>query len=42
MAWHSTNPNGDRFGMTIFEAGEVGGPGMGGCPTTGNAAIPIP
>ncbi|MCY7370679.1 MAG: hypothetical protein LH479_07380, partial [Polaromonas sp.] len=41
MAWHSTNPNGDRFGMTIFEAGEVGGPGMGGCPATGSASIGI-
>ncbi len=42
MAWLSTNANGDRFGMTIFEAGEVGGPGFGGCPATGNASIPIP
>ena len=37
----STNGNGDRFGMTIFEAGEVGGPGMSGCPVAGNAAIAI-
>ncbi|WP_231379571.1 hypothetical protein [Polaromonas sp. CG_9.11] len=42
MAWHSTNGNGDRFGMTIFEFGEVGGPGMGGCPATGSASIAIP
>jgi hypothetical protein len=42
MAWHSTNGNGDRFGMTISEAGEVGGPGMGGCPATGNASVAIP
>jgi hypothetical protein len=42
MAWHSTNGNGDRFGMTIFEAGELGGPGFGGCPATGSAQIPIP
>lgn len=41
MAWLSTNGNGDRFGMTIFEAGAVGGPGMGGCPATGNASIAI-
>jgi hypothetical protein len=42
MAWLSTNANGDRFGMTIYEAGEVGGPGFGGCPATGNASIAIP
>jgi hypothetical protein len=42
MAWLSTNANGDRFGMTISEFGEVGGPGMGGCPTTGSNAIAIP
>lgn len=42
MAWLSTNANGDRFGMTIFEAGAGGGPGMGGCPATGNASIALP
>jgi hypothetical protein len=42
MAWLSTNGNGDRFGMTIYEAGEAGGPGMSGCPVAGSAAIPIP
>ena len=42
MAWHSTNGNGDRFGMTIFEFGEVGGPGISGCPATGSALIAIP
>ncbi len=41
MAWLSTNNNGDRFGMTIFESGELGGPGFGGCPATGSAQIPI-
>ena len=41
MAWHSTNGNGDRFGMTISEFGELGGPGMGGCPATGSASIAI-
>lgn len=41
MAWLSTNGNGDRFGMTIYEAGEVGGPGFGGCPATGNASIAL-
>lgn len=42
MAWFSTNANGDRFGLTISEFGEVGGPGFGGCPSTGNAAIALP
>jgi hypothetical protein len=41
MAWLSTNANGDRFGMTIFEFGELGGPGFGGCPATGSGSIPI-
>ena len=42
MAWLSTNANGDRFGLTIFEAGAVGGPGLGGCPARGTASIAIP
>ena len=41
MAWLSTNTNGDRYGMTIYEAGEVGGPGFSGCPATGSASIAI-
>lgn len=42
MAWLSTNGNGDRFGLTISEFGETGGPGMGGCPGPGDKAIAIP
>ena len=42
MAWLSTNSNGDRFGLTISEYGETGGPGMGGCPPPGSASIAIP
>lgn len=42
MAWLSTNGNGDRFGLTISEFGELGGPGMGGCPSTGSESIAIP
>ncbi len=42
MAWMSTNGNGDRFGLTIYEFGQVSGPGFGGCPATGSAAIAIP
>ncbi|MEP7113219.1 MAG: fibronectin type III domain-containing protein [Ilumatobacteraceae bacterium] len=32
MAWEVTDAAGNRQGMTIAEFGEVGGPGMGGCP----------
>ena len=32
MAWEFTDPAANRQGMTIAEFGEVGGPGMGGCP----------
>lgn len=39
LAWHLTNDVGDRLGITIFEAGEVGGPGFGGCPL-GAADVP--
>jgi hypothetical protein len=42
LAWLSTNANGDRFGLTIFEAGEIGGPGFGGCPAPGSASIALP
>lgn len=42
MAWLSTNAIGDRFGLTISEFGEVGGPGMGSCPAPGNISIAIP
>lgn len=42
MAWLSTNGNGDRFGLTISEFGETGGPGMAGCPAPGDKSIAIP
>lgn len=42
MAWFSSNANGDRFGLTISEFGEVGGPGFGGCPGAGTASIALP
>jgi hypothetical protein len=41
MAWFSTNAAGDRYGLTISEFGEIGGPGFGGCPAAGTASIPI-
>jgi hypothetical protein len=46
MAWQALGPvvggEAARLGMTIWEYGEVGGPGMGGCPTSGGLTIPIP
>jgi hypothetical protein len=32
LAWMATDVDGNRLGITIYEVGEVGGPGMGGCP----------
>ena len=32
MAWQQEDADGNRQGLTISEYGELGGPGMGGCP----------
>lgn len=32
LGWQNTNAAGDRMGITIWEEGETGGPGFGGCP----------
>jgi hypothetical protein len=32
LSWQQTDADGNRQGITIAEFGEVGGPGMGGCP----------
>ncbi|SDS98621.1 Fibronectin type III domain-containing protein [Friedmanniella luteola] len=32
MSWQVLDPAGNREGVTIAEFGELGGPGMGGCP----------
>jgi hypothetical protein len=32
LGWQATTAAGDRLGITIYEVGEVGGPGFGGCP----------
>ena len=32
MTWQLTDPAANRQGLTIAEFGELGGPGMGGCP----------
>ena len=42
MSWDATNAAGDRLGLTIFEAGEVGGPGFGGCPLGARNAVTSP
>ena len=39
LGWQRTAANGDRLGITIFEAGEVGGPGFGGCPLGRDYAV---
>ena len=32
MAWQVEDADANRQGLTIAEFGELGGPGMGGCP----------
>lgn len=32
LSWQNTDADGNRQGITIAEFGELGGPGMGGCP----------
>jgi hypothetical protein len=32
LSWQETDVDGNRQGLTIAEFGELGGPGMGGCP----------
>lgn len=46
LAWTAV-AGGERQGITIFEVGEAGGPGFGGCPVPGGAleesnALPLP
>jgi hypothetical protein len=42
MSWQAQDPAGNRQGVTIGEFGEVGGPGMGGCPAgPGNQPAPV-
>ena len=42
MTWELTDPDGNRQGITIAEFGEVGGPGVGGCPQgPTNQAAPV-
>ncbi len=40
LGWQAQTPAGDRRGITIYEFGEVGGPGLGGCPQGPEATAP--
>ena len=40
LSWQLTDPAANRQGITIAEFGEVGGPGMGGCPLGPNQSGP--
>jgi hypothetical protein len=43
MSWQVEDADANRQGLTIAEFGELGGPGMGGCPTgPGDAGAPKP
>lgn len=43
MAWQQEDADGNRQGLTIAEFGELGGPGMGGCPAgPGDQPAPSP
>jgi hypothetical protein len=43
MSWQVEDADGNRQGLTIAEFGELGGPGMGGCPAgPGDAGAPKP
>ncbi len=39
MAWQGVNAAGDRLGVTIYEAGLTGGPGMPECPAAANYTV---
>src|SRR5439155_9666212 len=42
LSWMGTNAAGDRLGITIFEAGQFGGPGMGNCPAGARNIVTSP
>ncbi|HYO39331.1 MAG TPA: Ig-like domain-containing protein [Nocardioidaceae bacterium] len=39
LAWERTDAADNRIGMTLWEYGELGGPGMGGCPATADYSV---
>jgi hypothetical protein len=40
LSWQATDAAGNRQGLTISEFGELGGPGLGGCPPGPSALAP--
>ena len=40
MGWKSTDAAGNRIGVTIYEVGEFGGPGMSNCPSGPGGVVP--
>ncbi len=42
MAWQEEDADANRQGLTIAEYGELGGPGMGGCPAGPADVAPRP
>jgi len=40
LSWMAADADGERAGITIFERGEAGGPGFGGCPQGPEATAP--
>ncbi len=41
LAWMAEDAEANRQGLTIYEFGEVGGPGMGGCPAGPENTAPL-
>ena len=41
LSWLAADADDERFGITIFEVGEAGGPGMGGAPPAGDESLPV-
>ncbi len=39
LAWERTDAAGNRIGITLWEFGELGGPGFGGCPAAQTYAV---
>ena len=40
LSWQAADAAGNRQGLTISEFGELGGPGLGGCPPGPSALAP--
>src|SRR3954447_22575462 len=42
LTWMAADAAGNRLGLTIWEAGQFGGPGFGGCPAAARNAVVSP